>query len=116
MTIRKTNVVDWLGLEKGTGHVLLTVVDDEDWANEHEHLELLQEKLNSYLAFIESGEVYERLASEVGRTVSREIPVKVSILAKHPMPPRVREFLKYAQGMFEGAGFALAHQVLSVSG
>ena len=112
MSIRKTNVVDWLGLEKGTNDLLLTVVDDEDWANEREHLELLQEKLNSYLAFIESGEVYERFASEVDRTVSTESPVKVSILAKYPVPPRAHDFLKHAQDMFETAGFALAHKVL----
>jgi aromatic ring-cleaving dioxygenase len=116
MTIRKTNVVDWLGLEKGTGDVLLTIVDDDDWANEQEHLELLQENLNSYLAFIESGEVYERLAVDVGRAVSTRTPVKVSILAKYPVPPHVREFLNYAQGMFEGAGFVLAHKVLPVPG
>ncbi len=69
MTIRKTDVVDWLGLEKGTGRVVLAVIDDEDWTNEHEHLHLLENKLNTYLAFIESGQVYERLAEDLGREV-----------------------------------------------
>lgn len=116
MSIRKTKVVDWLGLEKGTGDIILTVLDDEDWGNEQEHIELLQEKLNTYLAFIESGEVYERLASDLGRAVARTTPIKVSILAKHPVPPWVQEFLKYAKDMFKGAGFALTHKVLSLEG
>ncbi len=40
MTIRKTKTVDWLGIEKDTGAILLTVVDDENWTNEREHVEL----------------------------------------------------------------------------
>jgi hypothetical protein len=116
VSIREAKVVDWLGVEKATGDVILTLVDDEDWTDEQEHLELLQEKLNSYLAFIESGEVYERLGSEVGRAVSRTTPVKVSILAKYDVPPPVREFLKYAQEMFAGADIALTHKVLTIPG
>ena len=114
MSIRKTKVVDWLGIEKGTGDIVLTLVDDEDWANEQEHLELLQEKLTSYLAFIESGEIYGRLAADLGRTNTRTAPIKVSILAKHPAPPRAHEFLKYAEQTFTGAGFSFVHKVVPV--
>ena len=116
MSIRNTRVVDWLGLEKGTGDVLLTVVDDEDWAKVQEHLELLQEKLNTYLAFIESGEVYESLEAEIGRAVSRTAAVKVSILAKYPAPARAQEFFRYAQNMFVDAGFVLMHKVIPSPG
>lgn len=114
MSIRRTKVVDWLGIEKGTGDLILTVVDDEDWRDEHEHLELLQEKLNTYLAFIESGEVYERLASDLSRSVAKTTPIKVSILAKHVLPPLAAEFLDHAKGMFQAAGFTLIHKVLAI--
>ena len=40
MSIRKAQVVDWLGIEKGTADVVLTLVDDEDWQTEQEHIEL----------------------------------------------------------------------------
>jgi hypothetical protein len=115
MTLRTTSVVDWLGLEKDTEHVVLTLVDDDDWQHENEHLSLLQEKLNSYLAFIEGGEVFARLESDVGRSVPRTTPIRVSIIAKHPVPARAKEFLKYAQRMFAEAGFNLTHEVLEVS-
>jgi hypothetical protein len=113
VSLRNTDVVDWLGLEKETGHIFLTVVDDEDWDNEQQHLEWLQEKLNRYLAFIESGEVFERLETEVGRTVEATTPIKVNILARYRVPPRAVEFLKYATDTFLGAGFALTHRVLA---
>jgi hypothetical protein len=113
MTIQQTGVVDWLGIEKDTGHVVLTVVDDLDWSDEHGHLLALQAKLNTYLAFIESGEVFERLAEEVGRTVARHTPIRVSILAKHPPPAHSRAFFEYAKRSFDGAGFGLSFKVVT---
>ncbi|WP_407700513.1 DUF6572 domain-containing protein [Steroidobacter gossypii] len=72
MTVAQTGVIDWLGIDN-TGHVCLAVVDDLDWSDEHDHLLILQETLNTHLAFIESGEFFERLVEEltvVSRTES----------------------------------------------
>jgi hypothetical protein len=113
MTVERKEVIDWLGIEKGTSHILLTLVDDLDWSDEHGHLLALQEKLNTYLAFIESGEVFERLAEEVGRTVARDTPVKVSILAKHPLPEHAKGFFEYAKRNFGAAGFGLSFKVVA---
>jgi hypothetical protein len=40
-------IVDWLSIEKDTGDVVLTLVDDLDWSDVHAHLLALQEKLNT---------------------------------------------------------------------
>lgn len=80
MTVAQTGVVDWLGIEKVTGHVSLSVVDDLDWSDEQNHLLLLQEELNTYLAFIESGEVFERLVEEVGRRVPDTSPPTTAVV------------------------------------
>ena len=114
MTVAQTRTVDWMGIEKGTEHVSLTVVDDLDWIDEQKHLLLLQEKLNSYLAFIESGEVFERLAEKVGRRVAGSTPVKVTIVAKFELTPRAHEFMEYATVAFGNAGFSLGHRVVEV--
>lgn len=114
MTVEQTRVVDWMGLEKGTRHVCLTVVDDLDWNDEQGHLLVLQEKLNTYLAFIESGEVFERLLDEVGCRVPASTPVKVTILAKFELTLRSRAFLDHATESFENAGFSLSHRVVKV--
>lgn len=72
VTVKEGRTVDWLALEKGTGRILLTVVDDLDWTDEAGHLFVLQEKLDTYLAFIESGEVFERLLDTLERPVPKE--------------------------------------------
>jgi hypothetical protein len=112
MTIAQTDIVDWMGIEKETGHVGLTVVDDLDWINEQNHLLLLQDKLNTYLAFIESGEVFDRVAEELGRSVPATTPVRVTILAKFELTPRSRAFLEHATEAFGNAGFSLCHRVV----
>lgn len=114
MTVANTGVVDWMGIESVTGNVSLTVVDDLDWTDEQGHLLLLQEKLNIYLAFIESGEVFERIAEEIGRSVPDSTPVTVTIIAKFALPLRAQAFVEHAKDAFSGAGFRLSHRVLLV--
>jgi len=112
LTVVQTSIVDWMGIEKSTGHVSLTVVDDLDWSDEQSHLLLLQEKLNTYLAFIESGEVFERLVEEVGRRVPATTPVNVTILAKFDLTPQSQAFLDHATENFGHAGVSLRHRVV----
>jgi hypothetical protein len=114
MTLRKTDTVDWLGIEKGSKHVALMLLDEEDWSDEQRHLELLEAKLNSYLAFIESGEIYDRLAALGATGVEKTTPIKVNITAQYEVPPRARKFLAYAENMFKQAGFSLRHEVKPV--
>ena len=110
-TIRDTRVVDWISIEKSTGTIELTVFDDLDWSNEQEHLVLLQDKLNTYLAFIESGELVERLNHEFGHSVTSSVPVEVSIVARYEATPKARKFLDAATQALKDAGFSLSHRV-----
>lgn len=114
MGILDAGVVDWLGIEKLTGAVVLTLVDDEDWVDEQRHLALLQNKLNTYLAFIESGEVIQRVKSDLGRAIPDSTPIKVNILAKYDLPVSANSSLEDARRAFVGAGFALSHKVVPV--
>jgi hypothetical protein len=100
-------------IEKGSGHILLTIIDDVDWSDEGRHLLALPEKLNTYLAFIESGEVFERLVEEAGRTVPRSTPIKVKILARYPVPETAMTFIEHAQFIFIDAGFGLTLKVVA---
>lgn len=60
MSIEQTKVVDLISVEDLTDKVLLTISDHLSWDGDiHEHLCLLQEKINSYLRYIESNEILE---------------------------------------------------------
>lgn len=111
MTLDKVDTVDWLSIDKRTGHICLTVVDDWDWCSEREHVARLQDKLNIYLAFVESGEVYERLAEQLGGERPPDTRVRVEIVGKHRMPPYAERFLEHATMVFHEAGLALSYRL-----
>lgn len=79
MGVQNTNEVDMISLNKETGICTLTIIDSLDWRNEEEHLLLLQEKINVYLSFIESGEVYTTYKPSKGKKFEIKICFKESI-------------------------------------
>ncbi len=74
MTVEQAKVIDAIGTDTSTGCVHLTVADHLEWNSDH--LVQLQEKLNSYLAFVESGEIHTAYPASVGRTVAIDLVLK----------------------------------------
>ena len=62
-------IVDAIGTEKTTGDIILTITDSWDWSDEQKHLIALQDKLNSYFDFIESGQIFEEYPNAKGRKI-----------------------------------------------
>ena len=60
MTIDATDTIDGMGFRKEDGRFELDIYDHLDWTDEVGHLALLQEKINNYLTFLQSGQVIER--------------------------------------------------------
>lgn len=59
MSIEKLTKIDAVGIDKITKDVILTITDHLDWENIEDHLILLQDKLNLYIDFYESGKLYK---------------------------------------------------------
>ena len=76
MTVEQTKVIDIISLDKRTGQVVLTVSDHLEWNDRTRHQEILQAKLNAYLAFIESGEILEKYPDAVERTIAVKVVLK----------------------------------------
>lgn len=68
MSLLNTNVVDFISIDT-TGNVVLTVADECGWDERNEHLLALQNKINRYLDFIESGDIYQQYAHVEGRKI-----------------------------------------------
>jgi hypothetical protein len=104
MSILESNKIDMIGIP--TLHpyrVVLGISDHLAWAptEEEGHLLLLQEKLNHYLAFIESGEMIVAFPA-----ASEKKPV-IRLIAKHPLSKVAQEFLDSASSVMTDAGIAL---------
>jgi hypothetical protein len=72
MSVDQVSVIDIVSKDK-EGQIVLTISDHLDWNNTREHLFMLQEKINTYLGFIESGELYEKYPEAKGRQIRIDI-------------------------------------------
>jgi len=61
MSINELRVIDIVSKKKNSC-IVLTISDHLDWEKTKEHLLLLEEKINTYLSFLESGDVYEKIS------------------------------------------------------
>ena len=107
MSIEDGDVIDIISTDRLTGHVILTISDHLDWTDTGRHLLLLQTKLNRYLAFVESGEIYEHYPDAKGK------PIVFKIVFKFPPDETARAFLLRVRPIVEAAGFALRDEVFT---
>jgi hypothetical protein len=110
MSIEQINIIDFLSINADA--VVLTISDHLDWDSENKHLLLLQQKINSYLAFIESGEILKKYPDSEGRR-----PV-ISIKVMHAPNKEALTFFadvdKAVSGI--GIGFKYEYTPLGLSG
>jgi hypothetical protein len=93
MSVEDVDKIDLVTGERKTGDMILTISDHLDWGeNEGEHLLVLQKKLNTYLEFIESGQIYANVPQAAGR--------------------KAKKFYRLAGEAIEDAGFSLRFELL----
>ena len=73
MSVVDTDSIDAIGMEKEAGRVFLSIIDSLAWDQENVHLFTLQEKINTYLYFIESGELIKALPDAAGFDIAIEL-------------------------------------------
>ena len=99
MTVENTGTVDAVGTDKETGEVRLSIIDHLPW--DTEHLRLLQEKINMYLGFIESGEIYASYPNAKGR------PLVIDVYTRFRPTVEAERFLRQAEGVVANYGASL---------
>ena len=106
MSIEDKDKIDSIGVNKDTAMVTLAITDHLNWENEYEHLIMLQEKINLYLSFLESGEIYESYPIAKGKNI------EIKIYAKYDLTEKAEEFLNFAYAKVVEAGFNLSCEIL----
>lgn len=84
----------------------MTISDHLDWQDSKAHLLLLQEKINSYLSYIESGEIFSSYPNAKGRSVV------IDVVFKHKADQAAGEFLSIAAEIVAAAGFRMTTRTL----
>lgn len=76
MSVIETDKIDGMGKSKKNEELILLITDHLDWENEQEHLLTLQNKINSYLGFIESKQYEETYPNDIFENCVIEIHFK----------------------------------------
>jgi hypothetical protein len=102
MSIEQADKIDFVTIEYQTGDVLLSISDHLSWdEDEGEHLLMLQTKLNTYLAFIEGGQMYRQIPETEGRHVV------INLVGKFPLSEEATKLFRLASQAIRDAGFSL---------
>jgi hypothetical protein len=105
VTVEQMNVVDCQSIDPETGEVWLTISDHLDWGTgrqeELEHLWTLQEKINVYLGYMESGEIYKKYPPAKGRKLV------IDVVGKFPLSEKATFFFEKTRAFLETAGYKL---------
>lgn len=103
MSVLDGEKIDFIHGDPQVGVTYLTIADHLNWADEGEaHLLLLQQKLNTYLRYVETGELYQDHPQCVG------IPVVFRVLGQHHLSEEASRFYRVASDFIESAGYRLA--------
>jgi len=106
MSIDQPDVIDVIGSDPATGAAILCISDHLDWEDEGSHLQLLQEKINGYLRFIEGGELDELYPTETERNVT------IEVVGQYEQPELAQAFMREAGKIISQAGYALRFRQL----
>lgn len=105
MSIVETKVIDIIAVpEWEPDHVILVISDHLEWgdkAQQGEHLLLLQEKINTYIAFIESGQLLEDYPPSKGKS-----PI-IRINGLYELPEQGELFIDRVTEVLKGVGIGI---------
>jgi|SRR5579864_5033654 len=108
MSVDQTQVIDVVSKDsKGT--VVLSISDHLNWDNVKQHLLILQEKINTYLNFVESGEIYEKYPDTKGR------PIEIEVRFHYEPSMEARAFLAKVKPIVENSGYSFRFEQLSAT-
>ena len=106
MSVEDVETVDAIGVDRQSGDVILTIADHLAWDDDHYHLTTLQEKLNTYIAFVESGELVRVYPDAKDRNVM------IDVVAQHKYPPIAGQFFERVREIVESVPVRFRVRVL----
>jgi hypothetical protein len=106
MSLEDIQVVDAVGTAKDGSSISLFLLDSWDWEDPHQHLYSLQEKINAYLSFVESGQIYEDYPAAEGKRV------QIDIMSRFPMPKEGLAFVEAAAAIASRINIVITQRVV----
>ncbi|ADL53277.1 DUF6572 domain-containing protein [Clostridium cellulovorans] len=106
MSLKNINTVDFISTDNEEKNVTLTITDELDWEDEINHLRLIQDKVNNYLSFIESGELYQTYPTSKGKKI------EIEIYCKYELTINCEKLFKKLKRFLDDNGYGFNYKML----
>lgn len=105
MSIEQLDKIDVISIDPISGNVVLDIADHLDWMDVEHHLMLLQDKINAYIKFIESEQIFETHPQAKGHRIM------IHVACLNPFPKLAVEFFEKVKLVLDKAdiGFSYRH-------
>ena len=104
MSIDQIDVVDFIGIDRKTQSVVLSISDHLLWEDDN-HLDLLQGKINKYLEFIENGEIYEIYPNAKDRAIC------INLICKYELNANAKDFVDYVKTAIHDTNIVFSYEI-----
>lgn len=101
----EVNIIDIVAFDEKTEKVNLIIMDDQMWEDPRDHIDKIQEKVLSYVAFIESGALVKKYPS----VAEKAIVIKV-VFEHSPCEEGIR-FINEVIDILSDTGYVLEYNV-----
>jgi len=98
MSVEDKNIIDIVSTDLA-GNAILTITDHLEWDEKNEHLIILQEKINSYLGAIETGELFTKYPNAEGKDII------IRVIALNEPNTDGYSFLDQVKSILNSAGY-----------
>jgi hypothetical protein len=113
LSIDQTDVIDFIGVDSANNEAQLIISDHLEWncgeKLDKEHMYMLEEKVNTYLTFIESGEIYESYPK------SRNRSLVIRLIGKYDMCESAMLFFRRVEDALSKRGHKITFERLAES-
>lgn len=97
MSIEESGRIDIIATRPGSNEVRLIITDHLPWTDEAKHLLMLQEKINNYISFIESGQ----LSNVSAPAIPADPQVTIVVAAPHVPTENAKAFFRRVESILD---------------
>lgn len=106
MSIVDEKMIDGLAQVEKTGDLVVLIVDHLSWIVPH-HFMLLEKKINTALAFVQSGEIFKKYPDAKQKFEDKQINIIFQIVLKYPPTQKADENFKLIYNLLQSVGIKL---------
>lgn len=107
MSVIETSVIDAISIDSETKEVKLTISDHLSWEDPLYHFYVLQEKINAYLSFCESGQIYSVYPNARGKKI------RINVVTKFKVPEEGLYFYAKVGDILSDSSISISHMLLN---